>query len=109
MQIERSRHIDASEQDAPDASDGYDYYYEYDLYRFTDGTVSLTARSYVDEPDDAHFLAIEEQGCQRTLVDADLGTALFQSARSYLHAEGKTRLRWLSGRDDGYEPVPMAP
>ena len=106
MQIERSRHIDSSEQDE---SDGYDYYYEYDLYRFTDGAVSLTARSYVDEPGDAHFLGIEERGCQRTLVDADLQGALFQSATSYLRADGKTSLRWLSGRGDGYEPVPDGP
>lgn len=106
MQIERTRHVDASEHDE---SDGYDYYYEYDLYCFTEGTVSLTARSYVDEPHEAHFLGVEEHGRPRTLVDADLKTALFQSARSHLRSEGKTNLRWLSGRGDGYEPVPPGP
>lgn len=103
MQIERTRHIDASEQDA---SDGYDYYYEYDLYCFTDGAVSLTARSYVDEPHEAHFLSVEEQGRPRTLVDADLKRPLFELAESHLRSEGKTHLRWLSGRGDGYEPIP---
>lgn len=103
MKIERTRHVDASEQDE---SGGYDYYYEYDIYLFTDGSASLAARSYVDEPHEAHFLSIEEHGHSRTLVDADLKRPLFQAAQSHLRREGKTDLRWLSGRGDGYEPVP---
>lgn len=103
MKIERTRHVDASEHDE---SEGYDYYYEYDIYLFTDCSASLAARSYVDEPHEAHFLSIEEHGHSRTLVDADLKRSLFQTAQLHLRSEGKTDLRWLSGRGDGYEPVP---
>lgn len=103
MQIECIRQIDCSE---PDELGAYDYYYEYDVYRFTDGPISLIARSYTDEPDEAHFLSVETSGKRRTLVDADLAHQLFHLAQSYLRGEGKTQLRWLSGRGNGYEPVP---
>ncbi|RYF09027.1 MAG: hypothetical protein EOO31_00370 [Comamonadaceae bacterium] len=104
MHIERTRHIDCSE---PDATGGYDYYYEYDVYRFTDVSHCLTARSYTDEPGEAHFLSMETHGRRRTLVDADLANPLFQLAQSYLRGQGKTRMHWLSGRGNGYEPVPV--
>lgn len=41
MHIECVRQIDSSE---PDESGMYDYYYEYDIYRFTDGPLCLIAR-----------------------------------------------------------------
>ena len=103
MHIERVRQIDSSE---PDETGMYDYYYEYDIYRFTDGPICLIARSYVDEPDEAHFLRVEANGSQRTLVDVDLTHPLFLLAQSHLSSEGKVHLHWLSGRGDGYEPVP---
>ena len=47
VEIESTHHIDAGEKGA----DGrYDYYYEYDLYRFSDGATVIVARSYADEP-----------------------------------------------------------
>ena len=45
MQVEFSHHIDASEADAEGF---YEYYYEYDIYRFTLGGLSLVVRSYSD-------------------------------------------------------------
>lgn len=83
----------------------YEYHYEYDIYRFSDGVRCLTARSYVDQPGEAHFLSIELRGKSRLLVDRDLSQALFLSALEYLQAQGKTDLRWLSGRGNGYETV----
>lgn len=106
MQIECSRHIDSS---GPDESGVYDYHYEYDIYCFTDDTLSLIARSYIDEPDEAHFLSVQTHGHWRNLVDADWAHHLFHQALSYLRSEGKTQLRWLSGRANGYESVPVGP
>jgi hypothetical protein len=103
MKIERTHHIDASE---PDPAGMYDYYYEYDIYRFIDGGNSLTARSYVDESDAAHFLQIEIDGGSRLMVDKDLLHPLFLAAHAYLQAEGKLHFKWLSGRGDGYESLP---
>lgn len=54
MHIECTHHIDASE---PDEDGMHEYYYEYDMYRFTDGALCLVARSYSDEPDEAQLSA----------------------------------------------------
>jgi hypothetical protein len=105
MHIELVRRIESSE---PDESGMYDYYYEYDIYRFTDGPLSLIARSYTDEPDEAHFLRVETKGSQRALVEADLRHPLFHLAQSHLRSEGKITLRWLSGKGNGYESVPAS-
>lgn len=105
MHVERTRHIDASE---PDEAGMHEYHYEYDAYRFIDGAVCLAARSYVDQPEEAHFLGIEVNGRSRILVDSDLTHPLFLAAQAHLHAEGKTHLNWLSGRGNGYEAVPQS-
>lgn len=103
MLVETSHHIDAGEQDA----DGlYDYYYEYDVYRFIDGEATLVARSYLDEPDAAHLLRIEEAGVGRLLAQADLARPLVSQALDHLRQLGKRKLSWLSGRGDtGYETI----
>lgn len=48
MHIERVHQIDSSE---PDASGMYDYYYEYDIYRFTARTGSDSLPEAVSAPD----------------------------------------------------------
>jgi hypothetical protein len=106
MHIERTRQVDASE---PDETGMFEYYYEYDIYRFTDGPICLVARIYTDEPDEAHFLRIESNGSPRSLVDSDLTHPLLLAAQAHLHTEGKRHLRWLSGRGNGYELVPPGP
>ena len=105
MDVQRTHHVDASE---PDDAGMHEYHYEYDIYRFRDGELCFTARSYVDQQGEAHFLGIEVRGKSRLMVDADLTQPLFLSALDYLHAQGKTDLRWLSGRGNGYETVPRA-
>jgi hypothetical protein len=59
MEVTTTHHIDASE---PDAKGMYDWYYEYDLYRFSEGAIALIARSYVDKTYEAHFLRLEREG-----------------------------------------------
>jgi hypothetical protein len=103
MQIECTRHVDASE---PDAAEMDEHDYEYDLYRFTEGECCFVARSYVDNPGEAHYLRAEVGGQHRRLVDADLKQPLFIASLEYLRVSGKLKLNWLSGRGDGYEPVP---
>lgn len=103
MHIDCTRQVDASE---PDASGHYAYYYEYDMYRFTDDAICFVARSYTDEPGEAHFLRIELDGNPRVMTDSDLARPLFLAAVAHLHLAGKVRLRWLSGRASGYESVP---
>ncbi|KOR47226.1 hypothetical protein [Xanthomonas oryzae] len=102
MPVERLRHVDCGE---PDASGAYDHYYEYDIYRFTDGVAYLIARSYTDTPDEAHFLNIDVDGKSRLLQHADLLHPLCVFARASPRRGGK-RLRWLSGGRHGYAPVP---
>lgn len=97
-----THHIDADE---PDERGECHYCYEYDVYGFSEGDVTLIARAYVDSADEAHFLSVELRGKRRLLRDADLRTPLFADAAAYLRAAGKTKLSWLSGRGNGYEPV----
>jgi hypothetical protein len=106
MQIEHSLQIDASE---PDAAGSHDYYYEYEIYRFTDVALCLVARSYTDALDEAHFLRIESSEHPRLLTDADLLSPLFVAAQTYLRGIGKTQLRWLNGSANGDESVPLSP
>jgi hypothetical protein len=99
MLIEVTRHIDASE---PDANGMYDYYYEYDRFRFSDASLALIARSYTDEPHDAHFLRAEIGSEARMLAAPDLATGLFQCAVAHLHSLGKVNLTWLSAEAKRY-------
>jgi hypothetical protein len=101
--VECVREVDASE---PDADGAHEYHYEYDVYRFSEDGLCVIARSYTDSSDEAHFLAVERCGRRRLLVDADLVHPLFRAAAVYLHGIGKAHLNWLSGRGNGYEPVP---
>lgn len=74
-----------------------------------DGAVCFVARSYTDTSDEAHFLRVELDGDPRHLTDADLTHPLFVAARSHLIGAGKVHLNWLSGRGNGYEPIPSDP
>lgn len=103
MHVECVREVDASE---PDADGMHEYRYEYDAYRFSEDGVCFVARSYADTPEEAHFLCVESNGQRRLLADADLGHPLFLAASVHLRGLGKVRLNWLSGRGNGYEPVP---
>lgn len=102
MHVEQTHHIDAGE---PDARGMYVYYYEYDLYSFSEADVAVVARSYRDTPAEAHFLRIEIDGAPRLLHNDDFQRPLVVAATQHLRALGKRELNWLSGRGNGYEPV----
>src|SRR5688572_441473 len=94
MQVTITHHIDASERDG----DGYyKYYYEYDLYVFTNGELSFVARSYKDTSAEASFLRAESNQQVRPLKETDLSHPLFLEAVTYLDQLGKTKLNWLKG------------
>ena len=103
MHVERIHQVDSSD---PDESGICEYHYEYDIYRFTDGSTCFVARSYTDEPDEAHFLRVETHGRPRALTRSDLTHPVFLSAQAHLHSEGKTHVRWLAR--EGYERIPAA-
>lgn len=104
MQVGRTHHIDASE---PDEAGMHEYHYEYDIYRFVDEAACFVARSYTDQPTEAHFLGVQVDGRDRLMTDADLAHPLCLAAQDYLRGEGKVELNWLSGRGNGYEAVPF--
>ncbi|ELP98736.1 hypothetical protein A979_15868 [Pseudomonas syringae BRIP34876] len=98
--MERYHRIDASEQD----KDGfYDYYYEYDMYYFTEGTLSLVARCYTDDADRADFMGIEFDGYDRALEPDDRSLPLVSAALAQLKTDGKTKFFTFTGK--GYEPI----
>jgi len=104
MNVEMTHHIDASE---PDERGLYSYFYEYDLYTFSDGPTSYIARSYADTPTEAHFLK-RRRGSRETLLCArDLQEPMFAEALAYLGAAGKSELKWLSEKT-GYISISIA-
>lgn len=105
MNIECTHHIDASE---PDPNGAHEYYYEHDIYRFTESDVALVARSYTDEPHEVHFLRLEQAGKVRMLELGDLDTSLFREAKVHLEREGKSEFNWLSEENKGYSRIPTA-
>lgn len=102
MRVECSHHIDASE---PDAEGFYEYYYEYDIYRFRLGNLSLVVRSYSDTSAQANVLRLEEAGKSRPLQPKDLKNPLVQQAREHLQSLGKQELRWFNPRHARYDPL----
>jgi hypothetical protein len=83
------------------------FHCEYDLYRFSDGTKVLVARSYTDEPHEVHFLRCEKRGDpDRPLIVDDLLDPLFRTAVSHLRELGMLEISWLNVRGWGYELVP---
>lgn len=102
MQIETTHHIDCSEKSA----DGfYEYYYEYDLFRFSEGGFALVARGYTDSPSEAHFLRIERDGVIVGISEADLRTPLALAATDHLRSLGRRKIDWLG--PVGYAPLPL--
>ncbi|MBV9788124.1 MAG: hypothetical protein JOZ51_08125 [Chloroflexi bacterium] len=102
MKIEHTHHVDAGE---PDERGRYEYYYEYDLFVFSEAGVSVVARSYSDMPGEAHFLRIEIGDAALLLKPEDFRRPLVIAAVKHLRALGKHELSWLSGCGNGYEAV----
>ncbi|MBN8943920.1 MAG: hypothetical protein J0H01_30710 [Rhizobiales bacterium] len=102
MKVEVTHHVDASDADE---NGHHDYHYEYDIYRFSNGLDEYVARSYIDAPQEAHFLSRVRLSRAILLRPEDLKTALFAAAAAHLRAAGKARLQWLSEETGGYLPL----
>jgi hypothetical protein len=101
MEVRKEHFVDAGERDAAGL---YDYYYAYWIFSFRDGSLTLIARSYDDEPKKAHFLRKEHAGNTDHLAAGDLTGPLFTAACDYLRrVEGKTVIAVLKG--DGYHEL----
>ncbi|MEP7452102.1 hypothetical protein [Phyllobacterium sp. SB3] len=103
MQVEISHHIDASD---PDEDGNYLYYYEYDIYVFSEGDTFFSARAYTDEPDCASFQGKTQAGKDSYLTKDDLDHPLLLAAYNYLKKSGKTELLWFGEEFSEYLPVP---
>src|SRR6185503_12441524 len=68
--------------------------YAHDLYEFEAAGVKYVARSYISEPEDAHFLRKEEGGHTFKLTAEDLQSATFQAAVAYLLKQGKAQVQY---------------
>jgi hypothetical protein len=102
MTVEVSHHIDASE---PDGDGFYDYHYEYDVYEFSDGVLTLLVRAYSDEPEKAALMGWYRGKARNWLKKQDLRHPLVLKAAAYLRASGKSRLDWLDRKSRGYVPL----
>ena len=94
MKVTTSHHIDADE---PDEQGFYSYYYEYDIYRFSNSTHCYVIRCYADEPDTASFVSRDEGKRQKTVVQDHLTDPLLVEAIKYLRALGKTTFKMYCG------------
>jgi hypothetical protein len=104
MEVIKTHHIDKSEKDDKGF---YEYYYEYDMYEFKEEDTLYRVRSYVDTPEEAHFLRKDVNGTRKSLTTSDFNTPFFKSTILYLKAEGKTKFKYLGGKSGGYEPIPQ--
>lgn len=108
MEITSTRHIEKSE---PDENGVHDYCYEYDIYEFSENGLSYIARSYTDNPLEAHILKKKNDSRWRIfgkakykiLGKADFQNPLFIEAVAYLRKQGKQQISIL--RKTGYEPL----
>jgi hypothetical protein len=102
MTVEVAHHVDASE---PDADGFYHYHYEYEIYKFTDGVMTLLARAYSDEPGQAALMGWNEGSNNRLLRRRDLRHPLFLEAVAYFRRAGKYKLDWLDKESRSYQPI----
>jgi len=104
MEVRKIRQVDSAEPDA----DGFaDYFYEYDVYEFSDRELCFVARSYTDNLHEAHFLR-KQTGDQRSMLEAnDFQHPLFLLALAALKNDGKTEFNFLSQKSGSYAPVPV--
>jgi len=105
MRVSVDHHLDASDIDAEGM---HDYYYEYDVYRFSRGSRCFVARAYSDEPGKVAFLSCEVKllgFCrQRLLRAADLRSSLFVAAVAHLRGLGMKSFDRLT-EANGYVPI----
>ncbi len=92
-----------AERRTEDAGPGFAYVY--DLFEFDAGDVRYVARSYVEEPNEAHFLRKEVSGEALLIDESDTRSDLFVEAVRYLRGKGKSVIQYLSEAEEGYVSV----
>ena len=101
MKIEQTHQIDAGESDV---NGKYDWYYEYDVYRFIEGDRTWVARSYKNTGEEVQFLRLEVGTKSVGITAEKLSDPLFQQALLHLRSIGKLRIEHLG--PEGYAPFP---
>lgn len=104
MRVKRTHHVDRF---PPDPEHVADVTYVYDLFRFSDGDLTLVGRSYARDPQHAHLLRREVGTSHVRLTASDARSSLFVAAVAYFRSEGMVRVTWLNSEGEGYEPVPI--
>ncbi len=79
----------------------YKYYYEFDLYEFSDGLIKFIARSYRDTFEKVSFLKKVVGGKSQNIEKGDFDLKLFKDAAQYLLNEGKKSLFYFDLKE-GY-------
>ena len=102
MTVGVSHHDDAAE---PDDDGLYTYHYEYEIYEFSDGVMTLIARAYLDEPGSAALIGWSKGKHRYPLRKRDLSHPLVLKAATYLRKIGNPKLDWLDRRSKGYVPL----
>jgi hypothetical protein len=104
MRVDRTHHVDRI---PPDPNQVAVESYVYDLFRFSDGDLTLVGRSYESDPQEAHLLRREVGPAYVGLTARDTHTPLFLAAVAYFRSVGMARVTWLNVEGEGYEPVPI--
>ena len=104
MRVDRTHHIDRIPSDPNQVAVAS---YACDLFRFSDGGLTLVGRSYESDPKDAHLLRREVGPTHVGLTARDTQTPLFVAAVAYFRSVGMARVTWLNAEGEGYEPVPI--
>ena len=103
-------HKHCVDKSGPDSDGYYWFYYDYRVFAFTSGSVTLYGRSYRDAPEEASILSIEDRdgGGRRLLKEQELRDFLPRAAIWYFRQAGATGVTWLDPANEieGYTPVP---
>ncbi len=100
MKTSEEHIIDASDQDE---NGFYEYYYEYDKYEFAFNKLTLIAKSYKDEDDEASFFASVVNGKREMVLNEHISSPEMEQAVRYLQAKGKNKFTVLT--EQGYIPI----
>jgi hypothetical protein len=104
MRVDRTHQVDRF---PPDPDQVAVVSYVYDVFRFSDGDLTLVGRSYASDPQDAHLLRREVGSSYVGPTARDTQTPLFVAAVAYFRSVGMVRVTWLNAEGEGYEPVPI--
>ncbi len=84
MEISKEHIIDCGDK----SEDGsYDFYYEFDLYKFKFKSIVFLAKSYKDESELVSFFGVDIEGKREMIVKEQLKSDMFVQAVEYLRGQ----------------------